>query len=112
MDDEFEWIADWDASENPVAKVTKIQYGDGYMQRQTKGMNPVAVTWNLTFKNRDDAEATAIREFLEARYGVVAFTWTPPGQTQKKWICDSWPRSIPGYNVNNFSLKFELVYEP
>lgn len=110
--DEFTFTPDWNAQENPSSNVTKIQFGDGYMQRQTKGMNPISVTWNLTFNSRTDTEANAIIAFLEARYGVTAFTWTPPGQTQKKWICSSWPRTIPGFDVNNFSLQFELVYEP
>lgn len=110
--DEFEWIPDWSAQSNATANVSRVQFGDGYIQRQTKGMNPVAKSWNLTFNSRTDAEAEDIIDFLEERYGVVAFTWTPPGEAQAKFICNSWPRTIPGYGVNNISCVFELVHEP
>lgn len=110
--DEFTWIPDWNAQSSNSANVSKVQYGDGYVQRQTKGMNPIMRSWSLTFNNRTDAEIDAIEEFLEDRYGVVAFTWTPPGGTQVKWTCDKWNRTKLGDNVANISVTFERVYEP
>ena len=110
--DEFEWIPDWNAQGNVKANVAKIQFGDGYVQRQTKGMNPLSKTWNLTFNNRSDTEIQEIMDFLEERYGVIAFTWTPPGGTRVKWTCDNWTPTKLGANVFSLSLSFERVYEP
>lgn len=110
--DEFIWIPDWNASSNNTPNISKIEFGDGYMQRQSKGMNPIKVVWNLNFNNRTDAEADALEAFLKARYGVIAFTWTPPGGTQSKWISQPWNRSKASVDVNNISVPLELVYEP
>lgn len=112
--DEFldTWIPDWNAQSNVAANVARVQFGDGYVQRQTKGMNPITRSWNLTFNNRSDALIDAIEEFLEERYGVVAFTWTPPGGVQSKWTAATWTRVKMGDNVASLSTTFELVYEP
>jgi phage-related protein len=110
--DEFEWIPDWGAQGNTKADIAKIQFGDGYVQRQTKGMNPLQVTWNLKFDPRDDDEADEIEEFLVERQGVVAFTWTAPGRAQEKWTCDAWSRTKAALDVNAITATFTLVYEP
>lgn len=110
--DEFIWIPDWDAQGNTTPDVSKIQFGDGYVQRQTKGMNPLKVIWSLSFKNRTDSEADALEAFLKARYGVIAFTWTAPGGVQSKWISQPYSRSKAANDVNNISVSLELVYEP
>ncbi len=77
--DEFTYLPDWNAQGDTTSNVSKIRFGDGYVQRQTKGMNPLATTWSLAFHPRDDATTDLIEAFLIARYGVIAFTWTPPG---------------------------------
>lgn len=110
--DEFSWIPDWNAQSSNKPDVTKVQYGDGYQQRQTKGMNPLRVDWSLSFAARSDAESDAIEAFLEERYGVIAFTWTPPGKSQVKWVCSSWNVTKASVDNNAISLSFERVYEP
>lgn len=110
--DEFEWIPDWNAQASNKSNVTKIQYGDGYQQRQSKGMNPIGTRWSVAFNPRSDAVIDLIEEFLEERYGVIAFTWTAPGKPQYKWICEEWTRTKMGDNVASISMTFERVYEP
>lgn len=110
--DEFIWIPDWRAAGTTRADVTRIKFGDGYVQRQNKGLNPLAVSWSLSFDPRTDAEADAIEAFLAARTGVTAFTWTPPGKPQSKWTCENWVRTKSGEDVNSLTMTFELVYEP
>ena len=48
----------------PIQRIT--QFGDGYQQRTTFGLNQDPKVWNLTF-NVDDEDATEIETFLEAR---------------------------------------------
>jgi phage-related protein len=110
--DEFYWLPDWNAQGSNKSDITKVQFGDGYVQRQTKGMNPIKVSWSLTFNPREDTIADDIEEFLRDREGVVAFTWTPPGGEQVKWTCSDWTRNKLGENVNSLSMTFERVYEP
>lgn len=112
MPDEFLFVPDWGASNSTKSNVSKVQYGDGYVQRQSKGMNTLVKSWSLSFNTRSDSEADSLISFLEERYGVTAFTWTPPGQPQAKWTCSDWSRSVAAVDVNNISLQLELVYEP
>lgn len=112
MPDEFSFIPDWSAQGNTKANIAKVAFGDGYVQRQTKGMNPLVVSWSLGFNPRTDSVTDAIEAFLVAREGVTAFTWTPPGGDQAKWTCDSWSRVKLGEDVNSISMVLEKVYEP
>jgi phage-related protein len=110
--DEFDFLPDWQAQGTTTANVSKVQFGDGYVQRQNKGMNPLKVSWGLSFNPRSDDETDDIENFLIAREGVTAFTWTPPGQAQAKWVCSQWTRTKMGDNVNSITMTFEKVYEP
>jgi phage-related protein len=110
--DEFIWLPDWNAQGDTKADISKVRFGDGYVQRQTKGMNPLMMNWSLAFSPRSDAVVDAIVAFLQARQGVTAFTWTPPGETQMKWTCERWVKTKMGDDVNSLSMTFERVYEP
>ena len=52
----------------PQQRIT--QFGDGYQQRTSFGLNQDSKIWNLTF-NVDDEDATEIETFLEARGKMV-----------------------------------------
>ena len=110
--DEFIWIPDWNAQGSYKEDISKVRFGDGYVQRQKKGINTTMMTWSLTFNSRSEAESDAIMEFLREREGVVAFTWTPPGEDQFKWTCESYSRNVVGAGISNISATFERVYEP
>jgi phage-related protein len=60
-------------------RVLVASYGDGYEQRVANGINNVAESWNLTWKNRTTADANKITKFLEDQGGVTAFDWYPTG---------------------------------
>ena len=108
-------------SYNPQYSATKrsqsnlriTQFGDGYQQRTTFGLNQDPKVWNLTF-NVDDEDADEIETFLEARADDCAsFDWTPPGSsTAYKWICLSWTKRIPFLNRASLSMTFQQVFEP
>ena len=54
------------ASKTDITNTRTVQFGDGYQQRFTFGINQKAKQWSLTF-NIDDEDATEIETFLEAR---------------------------------------------
>ena len=95
----------------PRQRIT--QFGDGYQQRTTFGLNQDPKVWNLTF-NVDDEDATEIETFLEneAKNGT-SFDWSPPDTTTFfKWICKSFSREIFEFNRNRITATFEQVFEP
>ena len=95
----------------PQQRVT--QFGDGYQQRTSFGLNQDPKVWSLTF-NVKDSDADTIETFLEARAADGAsFDWTPPGESSAgKWICLSWTKVIPYLNRASVQATFEEVFEP
>ncbi len=92
-------------------RIKKVQFGDGYMQRGTDGINTVIRDWNLVFDNISDNDAASIEQFLSDNIGA-AITWTPPGSlVAYKYICIEWNRSYTTFNTNNLTLPFEQVFE-
>ena len=54
------------ANKSDITNTRTVQFGDGYQQRFTFGINQKAKQWSLTF-NVDNEDATEIETFLEAR---------------------------------------------
>lgn len=92
-------------------RVRIAQFGSGYSQRATFGLNQNPKVWNLTW-NVSEADADTIEDFLDARGGAEAFEWTPLAETTEyKWICRSWEKSIPYVGRATISATFEQVFE-
>ena len=108
-------------SYNPQYSATKrsqsnlriTQFGDGYQQRTTFGLNQDPKVWNLTF-NVDDEDADEIETFLETEANNGrSFDWSPPDTaTTFKWICRSFSREIFEFDRNRVTATFEQVFEP
>jgi len=74
------------------------QFGSGYSQRTTFGINQNPKTYNLTFEV-SETDADTIEDFLDARGGTENFDFTPPGESSStKYICRNWSKSIPYLN--------------
>ena len=87
------------------------QFGSGYSQRTTFGINQNPKVYNLTFEV-SETDADTIEDFLDARGGVESFDFTPPGDTSSsKYICRNWSKSIPYLNRATIQATFEQVFE-
>ena len=92
--------------------VRKVQFGDGYSQRLTFGLNQNPKSWSLTWEV-SEANADTIEDFLDARGGAESFDWTPPDTaTSYKWICGEWTKTIPYLNRATITATFVQVFEP
>ena len=108
-------------SYNPQYSATKrsqpnlriTQFGDGYQQRTTFGLNQDPKVWSLTF-NVDDEDDDEIETFLEARgQDGASFDWSPPDTTTTfKWICPGFNIEIFEFNRNRINATFTQVFEP
>jgi phage-related protein len=109
----FTWTPDFGASKEVKPTVSKIQFGEGYAQRYTQGMNTTPSMWSLTFSNRSESEAQAIDDYLKEKGGVLAFEWTPPLETTPiSVVCSTWNKNIVRANLATITATFEQVYEP
>ena len=86
------------------------QFGSGYSQRTTFGLNQNPKTYDLTFEV-SETDADTIEDFLDARGGVEKFDFTPPGDSSGKYICRNWSKSIPYLNRATIQATFEQVFE-
>jgi len=64
---------DYGASKRAQPNVRIAQFGSGYSQRTTFGLNQDPKTWSLTWNYLEAGDANSIEDFLEARGGVEAF---------------------------------------
>ena len=94
-------------------KVRQVQFGDGYSQRLTVGLNQNPKSWSLTWEV-SESNADTIEAFLDARAADSAsFTWTPPDETTAyQWICHDWSRLMPYPNRATIQATFTQVFEP
>jgi len=103
---------DYGASKVAEPNVRIAQFGSGYSQRSTFGINNDKKVWQLNWTNRTATDTNTIEDFLEARAGVEAFDWSPPDETSTyKWICKSWQKTMPYPNLFNITATFEQVFE-
>ena len=114
--DEYIWPVSYTTDLQEKARVNSIQFGEGYSQEASDGLNPLMITVNVVHDNITDATLLAILTLLRAKKGAAYFTWTPtiPGYTdhQRKFKCDSWvPRPLQ-YNSNSLTASFREVFEP
>jgi phage-related protein len=97
----FTWTPQKAYSVERTPTVAVVKLGDGYEQRQVKGINPLMDKYSLTFRgvggvcrsnSAKDAEA-----FLKARGAVESFYWTPSDTgVQALFVCRSWNMTKTG----------------
>ena len=94
----------------PNIRIT--QFGSGYSQRSTFGINQNLKIYRLKWQNISETDADEIETFLDARAGVENFDYTPPGESaSKKLICRDWNKTIPYLNRATINATFEEVAE-
>ena len=97
---------------NARPKVNTLSFGDGFEQRLTEGLNQNPLLVNLSFELSQIDADTAIA-FLNARVeDGASFDYTLPSETStRKFVCTSFPRSIPFLNRVTLSCTFREVFE-
>ena len=106
--------ASYGAQKSSKPKMRMTQFGDGYEQRTTFGLNQNPKEWSLTWRNITEANADTIEAFLDARAADGAsFDWTPPDTaTSYKWVCQQWDKTIPYTGRATITATFRQVFEP
>lgn len=102
MPETFTWTPQKGYSVERTPNVAVVKLGDGYEQRQTKGINPLMDKYSLMFKgvdggcNRPNAAKEA-NAFLRNRMAVEAFYWTPSDTGARAlFVCRSWSLTKTG----------------
>ena len=107
----FIWEPDYNLQTTTAPKIQSVQFGDGYEQRLTDGINNDLLKLTISFNGRNEKEATAISHFLSARKGKDPFYFRVPEpfDATKKMICRSWSSTLIFHDNFNISGQFEEV---
>ena len=98
-------------SKSSAPNVRIAQFGSGYSQRSTFGINQNPKIYSLTFRV-SESESDTIEAFLDARAGVEHFDYTPPGEaSSSKFLCKEWTKTIPSVDRAEISATFVEVFE-
>ena len=97
---------------NTRPKIKVLSFGDGFEQRLTEGLNQNPLSVNLVFE-LSQADATTAISFLNSRVDDGAsFDYTLPSESSsRKFVCTSFPRTIPFLNRVRLSCVFREVFE-
>jgi len=90
-----------------------VQFGDGYAQFISQGINQNPKEWRLQW-SLSETDSDTIETFLNARaLDGETFTWTPPDEsTAYKWRCLSWSKAITYNNRSEINATFIQFFEP
>ncbi|ENG6270327.1 TPA: phage tail protein [Yersinia enterocolitica] len=114
MPETFTWSPQKGFTASRAPNVAVVKLGDGYEQRQVKGINPLMDSYSLTFMGTDGQcnkpnVAKQAEAFIKARMAVEAFYWTPSDTgAQALYVCRSWSMKKTG-PVFELSCTFEQV---
>lgn len=114
MPETFTWSPQKGFTASRAPNVAVVKLGDGYEQRQVKGINPLMDSYSLTFMGTDGQcnkpnIAKQAEAFIKARMAVESFYWTPSDTgVQALYVCRSWSMKKTG-PVFELSCTFEQV---
>lgn len=107
----FSFTPTYGIQKSSAPNVRIAQFGSGYSQRSTFGINQNPKSYSLTFQVSETV-ADEIELFLDQRGGVESFTFTPPGESSSgKYICREWSKSIPYLDRATIQATFVEVFE-
>ncbi|CNL32448.1 minor tail fiber protein M [Yersinia frederiksenii] len=114
MPETFTWSPQKGFTASRAPNVAVVKLGDGYEQRQVKGINPLMDSYSLTFMgtyglcNKPNVAKQA-EAFIKARMAAESFYWTPSDTgVQALYVCRSWAMKKTG-PVFELSCTFEQV---
>ena len=99
-------------SKKSSPKIRIANFGSGYSQRSSFGINQNLKVYQFTWQNITETQSDEIEDFLDGRAGVESFTYTPAGESASKtFICREWNKTIPYLNRATINATFEEVAE-
>lgn len=103
---------DYGLGKSSSPRFKKVNFGDGYEQRSSDGLNTDLKTFNLTFKGLP-ALMKSIEEFFEgqAANGLTPFLWVDPDGVTRTVVAEKWDRRFDSPNWHSVVTTFREVPE-
>ena len=106
----FAWKMDMGATADVQHRVNKVQFGDGYVQRSSVGINNKTKNWSGTKTGDLETIIKPIELFLSDHAGVTPFLWTDPHGDTKQYTCSAYSTPQRKGNFWKITLNFELYF--
>jgi len=103
----FPWQMDMGATPTTQHRVNKTQFGDGYAQFSSFGINNKIRNWSGTKTGQIDNVIKPIMNFIDEHAGVTPFLWTDPFGETKQYTCSSYSTPQRKGDYRQISLNFE-----
>lgn len=107
----FIWIPDDEASSESTLRTRKSQFGDGYVQVSSDGLNAEEESWSLSFGGLA-SEVSPILDFLRTHRGAKSFLWTSPDGALGLYRCETFRQQRKPAGVVVITATFERAYHP
>lgn len=92
-------------------RVNSAQFGDGYSQRSTDGLNTAPRMFNASWDVLASSVADTYEAFFDA-HSATPFLWTPPLESaQRKWIAGDSARGYVGASTVSLSCPLTEVFD-
>jgi len=96
----------------PNPSVNVVSFGDGFEQRLTEGLNNNSLSVNLVFELSQTQANVAITFLNERITDGASFVYQLPNESSsRKFVCDSFPSTIPFVNRVRLTCTFREVFE-
>ena len=86
----FNWQMDMGATLDTQYRVNRTQFGDGYAQLSSPGINNTTKNWSGTKTGQIDSVIKPIMDFIDEHAGVKPFLWTDPLGETKQYTCSGY----------------------
>jgi len=107
----FNWCPRVNPQGSAMLRVLTAQFGDGYQQAAADGIHNKIETWPLEFSGTGE-EIKPIKDFLDARGGWEAFSWTPPLGETGAYRAPQYTLMPLGADLYNLTVTLQQVWKP
>lgn len=103
----FNWQMDMGATLDTQYRVNRTQFGDGYVQRTSSGINNKVKNWSGTKTGDFATVIDPILDFLDEHAGAIPFYWTDPHGRTRQYTCAGASTPQRKGNYWQITLNFE-----
>lgn len=107
----FTWQIEKGASGDITQRVRSKQFGDGYSQTVSDGINNKQQSWPYSHTGSKERVKDIIA-FLDRHKGAKGFLWTPPLGELGLYKCNGYKPVHKGGNVYTLTATFEQTFHP
>lgn len=107
----FTWCVNAGATRTTKPKTNTVQFGDGYKQVSSFGINNIDMAWSVA-KTGKLAEIEAIHQFLRDHNGVTPFYLNIRGATKTYRTVGDFDETHLGADVWQISFNIEQAFLP